>query len=381
MVNVLNKKVNYLVLIFLILATKSLAQQLPEGFVYLKNIIPTIEVEMRYFSGNNFIGEQINGYSRAKAIVTKEAAQELKKIQEELEKQVKSRTSELEDAKQASLNILEDIEEGREKLKESYKKLKELDLLKTQFLSFASHELRTPLTPIRSQLQRMLGKELPKNERKDSLKMVLRNVVRLDKLINDVLDISRIESKRLKILKQKEDINKLINHVIETMDPFAKTQGIKIKTSLKKVPKAMFDKYRLNQVLINLIDNAIKHSKTKEIIIESKKKGKDVIVCVKDKGGGISSEEQKHLFELFFVGKEDLYIHKGAGLGLSICQGIIKEHDGKIWVNSKVGKGTTFCFSLPIKSKKLNKEKELHNDKEPNTHNHNKHNKKPVKSK
>ena len=86
MVNVLNKKVNYLVLIFLILATKSLAQQLPEGFVYLKNIIPTIEVEMRYFSGNNFIGEQINGYSRAKAIVTKEAAQELKKIQEELEK-------------------------------------------------------------------------------------------------------------------------------------------------------------------------------------------------------------------------------------------------------------------------------------------------------
>ncbi len=86
MVNVLNKKVSYLVLIFLILATKSLEQQLPEGFVYLKNIIPTIEVEMRYFSGNNFIGEQINGYSRAKAIVTKEAAQELKKVQEELEK-------------------------------------------------------------------------------------------------------------------------------------------------------------------------------------------------------------------------------------------------------------------------------------------------------
>ncbi|NQV78796.1 MAG: M15 family metallopeptidase [Lutibacter sp.] len=86
MASVLNKKVNYLVLFILILATKSLAQQLPDGFVHLKNIIPTIELEIRYFSDNNFIGKQINGYSKAEAITTKEAAIALKKVQEELEK-------------------------------------------------------------------------------------------------------------------------------------------------------------------------------------------------------------------------------------------------------------------------------------------------------
>jgi signal transduction histidine kinase len=305
----------------------------------------------------------------------KKSEEKLKDYSSNLKKKVEERTKELstskrraeikakesERVKKASLNILEDVEEAREKLKQSYKKLKELDLLKTEFLSFASHELRTPLTPIETQLQRMLKKDLPKKERIRSLEMILRNTLRLDKLINDVLEISRIESRRMKINPKMENPKLVLNQVISTMLPLIKEKNIKIKTDFKNVPlKIRIDAYRFNQVFINLIDNAIKHGRGSEINISAKKQNNMIEFCVKDNGKGIPKEEQTHLFELFYVGREEMYIHKGAGLGLAICKGIVEAHGGKIWVKSKPDQGTTFYLTLPLKNKIIIKKKNKH---------------------
>ncbi|PIZ50901.1 hypothetical protein COY27_05455 [Candidatus Woesearchaeota archaeon CG_4_10_14_0_2_um_filter_33_13] len=275
----------------------------------------------------------------------------LEKSKKELEFKVKSRTADLEKSRVATLNILDDVEEARKKLKDSYVKLKGLEQLKTQFLSFASHELRTPLTPITAQLQRLLSQDLPKKERIASLDMVLRNVTRLDRLINDVLDISRIESKRLKLAKSKNDLNEDLVLIISTATPLATNQGMKLIYTPTKLPKFMYDKYRIQQVLTNLIDNAIKHSAGKNITISAKLKRDKINVCVKDDGEGIKEEDFKHLFELFYVGQEGQFHAKGAGLGLSICKGIVEEHGGKFTVNTRIGQGSMFCFTLPFVQK------------------------------
>jgi signal transduction histidine kinase/HAMP domain-containing protein len=288
-----------------------------------------------------------------------ERTKDLKLSQNKLNKKI----IESERAKLATLNILEDVQEAREKLKESYTKLKGLDKLKTEFLSFSSRELRTPLTPIRSQLQRLLSKDLNKMDRKESLEMILRNTIRLDKLINDVLDISRIESKRLKIIKNPENIKQLIEKIIETLSPLAKDKKVKISTDFKQIPSFLFlDKPRIQSVFINLLDNAIKHSDAKSIKISARKNDHKIEFCVEDDGKGIKKENLKKVFETFEVGMASKYKYGGAGLGLPICKGIVEAHDGKIWLTSKLNEGSKFCFTLPIenlKSTKKNEKKKL----------------------
>ena len=246
------------------------------------------------------------------------------------------------------------VRERTKKLQESYEKLKGLDKLKTQFLSFVSHELRTPLTPIRGQLQRLLSKELGKKERRESVEMILRNTIRLDKLINDVLEVSRIESKRLKLAPRKFDLKQVITEVLETMNPLAKEYNVNLKLELGPFSHELsIDQDRLKQVFINLIDNAIKHGQPKNVIVKTKKGGGSLTTQVVDDGKGIPREDIPHLFEQFYVGKEEKYIHKGAGLGLPICQGIVEGHGGKISVKSMMGQGTTFTIQLPFKTKSL----------------------------
>ncbi|MBL7056635.1 HAMP domain-containing histidine kinase [Candidatus Woesearchaeota archaeon] len=265
----------------------------------------------------------------------------------------KKKASEADKASQATLNILEDVEEARQKIKTSNKKLKELDKLKTDFLSFVSHELRTPVTPIRSQLQRLLSKSLSKTERQRSLQMVLRNTDRLDRLINDILEISRIKSKRLKIHQRKTDISSLVKQASHTFDSLAKENNLKL---IVTVPKrniiAYVDTDRIKEVIVNLIDNAIKHSQAKKIEISLKKTSNELIFCVQDDGKGISQDEQKKIFKTFYVGIEKRPSSKSAGLGLAICKSIVQLHGGRIFVKSETNKGSIFCFLLPTKKQK-----------------------------
>ncbi len=248
---------------------------------------------------------------------------------------------------------------NQEDLKKSYEKLKELDLMKTEFLSMSSHELKTPLTPIKAQLQRIIGHEMPKSEIDSSLEIVLRNELRLEKLINDILEISRLESKKLVLDIKEVNILEVIHHVIDTIRPIIRDKNIKVKLSLEGIPKIKADHYRIEEVFINLLDNSIRHGKPKNITISASKLKDSIKICIKDDGKGISKEEQENLFNLFYQGKQARNIHVGAGLGLKISKGIIEEHGGEIWAESELGKGTLFCFTLPIKPKELKASKSI----------------------
>jgi two-component system CheB/CheR fusion protein len=236
---------------------------------------------------------------------------------------------------------------------------KKIDELKTEFLSITSHELRSPMTPMKAQLQMLLEGYFgnPNEKQKQSLEMILRNTERLDKLIVDILDISRIQSGRLKFELKKVQPADCIKESIENMKPLADEKNIAITTKIDKLPKITLDKDAITQVLTNLIDNAIKFTPEKgKIKIEVKKQKNDILVKVKDTGIGISEENLKRIFNPFFqVDSSYTRKYKGTGLGLTICKAIIKQHGGKIWTKSKLKRGSTFYFTLPLKVMKNGK--------------------------
>lgn len=288
---------------------------------------------------------------------------ELKKFHAGLEKQVKERTTrlnkktveltksnkELEEARLATLNILEDIKEANEKLKE-------LDKLKNDFLNTTSHELKTPLTPIRSYLDLLedgsLGKLNPKQI--SALKVIDRNSKRLKRLIDDILDTVKVEAGQMKFIMEKIRFEKVIEESVNDQKLSAKEKRITIRTLIpERLPLIEGDKQRLMQVLTNLLSNAIKFSpKNSEVTVSAKKQKNHILVAVKDKGIGISEKNIKKLFIKFFqVDTSATKEHPGTGLGLVICKGVVEAHGGKIWVESKLKKGSTFYFTLPLKSK------------------------------
>ncbi len=226
-----------------------------------------------------------------------------------------------------------------------------LDRAKTQFLSITSHELRSPMTPMKAQLQ-MLEEgyfgELSE-EQKDSLKVIIRNADRLDKIIADFLEVSRIEAARLKFDFKKLNPKKIVEETIKLMSAFAKEKNIKLVNNIDTLPEIEIDPDRVSQVLRNLINNAIKFSEeNSKIVISAELKDDYILFSVRDYGFGMSKEDQIRVFEPFFqIDNPLIRRHGGTGLGLAICRGIVESQKGKIWVESKQGKGSTFYFTLP----------------------------------
>ncbi len=287
------------------------------------------------------------------------AQKKLKEYSLNLEKKVKERTKELKktikalklkekrliNSKKALINLTGE-------LNSALKELKKLDEMKTRFLSTISHELRTPMTPMKAQLQMLLKKYFGElnDEQEESLRIVLNNTERLDSLIADLLDVSRIQAKALKLFLKKNSLNEVIKETLKLLEPKIKKKGLDISIRLTPLPKFYFDKNRITQVMINLLDNAVKFTPKGKISVFSKKSRKKAIVVIKDTGVGISKEIQSKLFHPFI--QEDTSKTRnfgGTGLGLSICKGIIDAHNGRIWFESKKNKGSTFYFELPIK--------------------------------
>ncbi len=247
-----------------------------------------------------------------------------------------------------------------EKLKKSQRKielqniqLKKLDRIKSNFLSVTSHELRTPMSAIKGYMQMLLKQSLGEitEEQKQALKVILRNTTRLDNLIQDILDISRLESGTMKFLPEQTDLQKMIREISETMQSSADLKNIKINVDIEKgIPELTIDQGRIKQVLMNLVNNAIKFSPQRAVInIRAKREEDNVLFEVQDFGRGIPKDKQEKIFETFYQvesGKNMKF--GGAGLGLSISRGIVLAHDGRIWVESTPGKGSTFKFNLPI---------------------------------
>jgi len=230
---------------------------------------------------------------------------------------------------------------------------KQIDKAKTEFLSITSHELRSPMTPMRAQLQMVLGDYFGKlnAEQRNALEIVLNNTERLDKIIVDFLEISRIEAARLKFNFVKADLTKMINLVVEEVKSFMPEKKLRIELDVGRLPIIECDPDRVSQVLRNLLTNSIKFSHQNGRVLVSVKHTDGMIqFSVKDEGVGISEKDQKHLFEPFFQ-VENMYQHKsgGTGLGLAICKGIVESQNGRIWLVSQEGKGTVFNFTVPLK--------------------------------
>lgn len=230
---------------------------------------------------------------------------------------------------------------------------REIDSAKTEFLSITSHELRSPMTPMKAQLQMLEEGYFGKlnDKQKESLKIIIRNADRLDNIIVDFLEISRIEAARLKFNFKETDIAETVQDTVKFMDAFAKEKNITLLTNIDKIPIIEVDSDRVSQVLRNLVNNAIKFSNEKnKIEINAEVKNDYVLFSVRDYGCGLSLDNQIRVFEPFYqVESANRRRHGGTGLGLAICRGIVESQNGKIWVESKLGRGCKFYFTVPLK--------------------------------
>jgi two-component system sensor histidine kinase KdpD len=229
--------------------------------------------------------------------------------------------------------------------------LRELDKLRTELFANVSHELRTPLASIKGFATMLLDydKRLGVKEKREYLETIDKNTDRMVELIEQLLEMSRLGSGILSIKKSPTDVINLCQSVINE----ARVRSSEHKFVLdlpKKLPLVNIDDRRIRQVLDNVLDNAVKFSDDDtEITLSVRKLGKDMLFSVTDHGIGIPEKDLPRLFQRMFHTTQG---HKadlaGAGLGLSICKGLVEAHGGKIWVESKEGVGTHCYFSLPI---------------------------------
>jgi signal transduction histidine kinase len=242
----------------------------------------------------------------------------------------------------------------KEELEKAQEELKRAMEIKSEFTSMVSHELRTPLTAIKESIGIVLDETAGElnDEQKDFLSTAKRNVDRLHRLINDVLDFSKLESGKIKYDMKPYNINEVIKEAMKTHMSVAEQKNLYLVSNLDPdIPIMVFDDDRITQVITNFLSNALKFTEKGGITVTSdyNKEEKMVYVCVKDTGPGIKKEDIPKLFKQFSqLGGPDGRQTGGAGLGLAICKKIIEDHRGKTWVESEVGKGSSFYFKLPV---------------------------------
>ena len=227
--------------------------------------------------------------------------------------------------------------------------LKKSDKLRTEFMNIAAHELKSPVTPIKGYLDLIICDKDSNEKIKNWAKISLRNSERLLKLVNDILDVSRLETDTMRFDMEKISAVDILDEVAEDMKPVVEGKGLKFITDIPRdLPDITGDKFRLAQVFKNLLVNAIKFTDNGSISINAKQKKDYILISVTDSGIGIYKDELKKIFNKFYQAYtgEDRK-HEGTGLGLFICNNIIQKHNGKIWAESHVGKGSTFYIEIP----------------------------------
>ncbi|MFZ0828139.1 MAG: ATP-binding protein [Verrucomicrobiia bacterium] len=229
-------------------------------------------------------------------------------------------------------------------------RLKQLERTREEFVANVSHELRTPLSLIKGYVETLLdGARTNPEVAERFLKIIERNAQRLDLLIQDLLTISALESGRIKLSVQPVELPPLVEKVLFDLKPPADNKGIVLVNSLPQLT-ATADANRLEQVLANLVDNAIKYGRAQGSVTVGGRKTEDgkIELFVQDDGPGIPTEALDRVFERFYrVDKARSREQGGTGLGLSIVKHIVHNHGGKVWVKSELGKGATFFFTLP----------------------------------
>ncbi len=278
----------------------------------------------------------------------KTAEQNLLNLNEQLEEKIQIRTDELEQAVNRLLATNKEVEDREKKLAVALSKEKELNELKSRFVSMASHEFRTPLSTIMSSasLISKYTKEEHNEKRAKHVNRIKSAVVNLTGILNDFLSLSKIEEGKVEVKKSEVEVEGLCKLVIEEVKGLLKN-GQTIQHSIDdEVNSLLTDERILKNVLFNLISNAIKYSKAEgEISCHISKIENGVCFNIKDNGIGIPEEEQKHLFERFFRASNVENI-QGTGLGMSIVKRYVELLGGDISFESALGKGTTFTVNI-----------------------------------
>lgn len=285
----------------------------------------------------------------------KKAEQDLADLNRHLEQLVRERTEDL-------------VNKARE-LEEANQRLRELDEMKSAFLSSVSHELRTPLTSILG-FSKLLHKEFAKNFQplagdndklvrkggriQENLSIISHEGERLTRLINDVLDLNKIESGRMGWRDERLNMVEALETAVQSVTGmFAGIPQIDLHAEIDPgLPVIVADADRLHQVIINLLNNAAKFTEQGSVTVRAFPRFGQVRVEISDTGLGIHPDDQAQIFEKFHQTRSDTMENKpkGTGLGLTICREIIEHYGGRIWVESEVGKGSTFIFTMPAAS-------------------------------
>ncbi len=228
--------------------------------------------------------------------------------------------------------------------------LKKSRKLKTEFMNIAAHELKSPITPIKGYLDLIISDNKANTNTKKWGKISLRNTERLLDLINDILDVSRLDSDTMSFTMEKTNPMIFLNEAIEDIEPLFKKKKLElIKKIPNNLPNILADKYRLEQVIKNIVGNAVKFTDKGKISIKVKEIDKKFQIIIEDTGIGISNHELDKIFTKFYqayTGNDRKC--EGTGLGLFISKEIIKRHNGKIWAESKIEIGSKFFIEIPI---------------------------------
>lgn len=232
-------------------------------------------------------------------------------------------------------------------------RLREVDRLKDEFISIVSHELRTPLTAIRGAVQLVLSDHdaVPDAEHRQLLDVALNNCERLIRIINDILDVSKIEAGRMMLHPRPHQMLGLVRQVVEALDTTARAAEVTLATVIPPaLPPVMADADRIVQALMNLVSNAIKFApRGTTVTITLAPLATEMRIAVEDQGEGIAPEHLGLLFQKFQQVDSSASRRKGGtGLGLAITKALVEQHGGRIVVESEIGRGTRFTFTLPL---------------------------------
>lgn len=252
-----------------------------------------------------------------------------------------------------NVTLRQEVKRATRRLKDKNEELKALDKAKDEFISMASHQLRTPLTAIKGYLSMLLEGDAGeiRVSQYDFINEAYSAAGRMVGLINDLLNVSRMETGRFFLEPKEVDIERMVNEEVKQLQNHAREKGLYLKIEAKgKVPHIWADETKIRQVVMNFIDNAIYYTNTGGVTVKMKKDKDDFVFEVHDTGIGVPKEQMEHLFEKFFRADNARQTRPdGTGLGIYLAKRVVEDHGGRVVFRSEVGKGSVFGFYFPLK--------------------------------
>ena len=270
--------------------------------------------------------------------------QRLRKAKRQLQKTVRQRTQEIQRQK-------DKIEKDKNTIKQQAKELKALNTTQSRWFTNIAHELRTPLTLIAGPVRQLLKTTSGKTKTELAyLQLVEKNSGSLLKLVNQIMDVSRMESGQIRLQKESVQLHHLVEVSVANFESFARQKGIRLTTHIQACPVIFIDKERVQNIIVNLIANALKftHAGGRVAVSLAYKPENGVTITVADTGDGIPDHDLPHIFERYYQASDPKQVNQGgAGIGLALALELARLHGGDIVVESQVGKGSVFTFLLP----------------------------------